>query len=506
MTKLKGLNFLCICCFLFLLSGKPSDDGGLSKPAIVAGTAKITGRIIKTNTTNKDSTVVTVIVLQPISGENAQYNVLVDQSGKFSIDVEVETDVSLVGLYTDLNVRKLLFVTLKSGSVTNLDIAYNSDNAIENIDITPAINQNDVTRGFEVADKMNQYKSNSPSQSLYDKSPDYFLNNVKTSISKRLAIVQNDTLLSEELKEVLTNDLRLWMYKINAFSYEQLMMLNYRNITRDTSKKPEIQKIDRPYYRFLKDLRLNDIQYLNCFTFQGFQKEVLRNEIIGLPEVGESDIPSWLKNAKAILSDLVGFDDGQYYDILVANAYGRQLSEELRSFSEKQKENIRSYFKDGEIAKILFRKNQKVVELDKFKTPVVVNDIPSVSDDKVMATIVSKYKDKVVLIDLWATWCAPCLEAMKEFRSTKNEFHDKDVVFVYLTNGSSPKKLWEEKIKGIGSEHYYLKNTQWDHMMDNFGFNGIPSYLLYNKEGVLINKFTGFPGNDKVKKMINDLL
>ncbi len=95
---------------------------------------------------------------------------------------------------------------------------------------------------------------------------------------------------------------------------------------------------------------------------------------------------------------------------------------------------------------------------------------------------------------------------MLQFRSTKNEFRDKDVAFVYLTNGSSPRKLWEEKIKGIGDEHYYLTGAQWEYIMNHFEFEYIPSYLLYNKEGVLIKKITAFPGNDQVKEMINGLL
>jgi hypothetical protein len=42
--------------------------------------------------------------------------------------------------------------------------------------------------------------------------------------------------------------------------------------------------------------------------------------------------------------------------------------------------------------------------------------------------------------------------------------------------------------------------------MEHFGFDAIPSYLLYNKKGVLNNKFTGFPGNEKVKSIIDELL
>lgn len=506
MIKMKGLNFLYLFSLLFLLSGKPSVDREINRPNFVAGIAKITGRITQTNNANKDSIFVNIIVLHPISGENVQHKVFVDQFGKFVIDVEVETDISLIGIYTSLKTSKLLFVKLKSGGVTDIDITYNSKNNIENIHITPVMNPNDVISGFDAMDKMIRYNLDKAPQPLYDKSTDYYLNGIKNAISEKLAIVRNDTLMSKELKDVLSNDLRLWMYKANAFNYKELMILNYRNTNDDKSKTPDIKKVDRNFFSFLKTLNLNDMQYLNCYTFQDFQKEILQNEVIGLPKIEESNITTWLKNVKTILSALVGFKDGPYYDILVANAYGRQLNEELRPLSEIQKKNIKSYWKNGEIAKILFRKNQKVVELNKSKSPTIVNQVSSVASDKVIEAILAKHKNKVVLIDFWATWCIPCLEAMQQFRSTKNEFHDKNVVFVYLTNGSSPRKIWEEKIEGIGGEHYYLNNSQWDFIMNSFGFKAIPSYLLYDKGGLLINKFTAFPENNKVKKMINDLL
>lgn len=65
--------------------------------------------------------------------------------------------------------------------------------------------------------------------------------------------------------------------------------------------------------------------------------------------------------------------------------------------------NIAAYWKNGQIAKILFRKNAKVINFDKFKSPAIINDILKVPEDKVIETIVGKYKNKVVLIDMWAT-------------------------------------------------------------------------------------------------------
>jgi hypothetical protein len=93
-----------------------------------------------------------------------------------------------------------------------------------------------------------------------------------------------------------------------------------------------------------------------------YGKEILKNKTLALPEIADRDVSSWLASVKAILSGLVGFKDGQYYDILAANAYGRQLIQEGRPLTEKQKKNISDYWKEGEIAKILLRKNQVVVK------------------------------------------------------------------------------------------------------------------------------------------------
>lgn len=67
-----------------------------------------------------------------------------------------------------------------------------------------------------------------------------------------------------------------------------------------------------------------------------------------------------------------------------------------------------------------------------------------------------KSKEKVIFIDFWATLCNPCLSAMRESKSVKEEFLDKDVVFVYIADTSSPRKTREQKISEIKGEHCCL--------------------------------------------------
>jgi thiol-disulfide isomerase/thioredoxin len=125
-----------------------------------------------------------------------------------------------------------------------------------------------------------------------------------------------------------------------------------------------------------------------------------------------------------------------------------------------------------------------------------------------MDSIISRYKGKVVVVDFWNTWCGPCLQAMQTSRELKQEMLNKDVVFVYLANTSSPKPLWEKKIQGIGGEHYYLNGKEWESISfsDKYGFDGIPTYLIFDKNRNLRHKMTAYPGNEKMREMIEELL
>ncbi|NRF41030.1 hypothetical protein [Pedobacter foliorum] len=370
MNKVIIINLLCLFSFLLLLPFKEPKDITIGTPKIEAGTANINGKISSPNETHKNNGSVEIFVPHPISGEISKYKTVIDESGKFSIVVDVETDISLIGLYTSLKPYNSLLVKVKSGEVTNIDITYNQNLDIEDVQTEPEMDKYQMMRSLAIINQMlGVYDAvPEPQVSLYNKSPEAFLNHVNTRVSVKLEILNKDSLLSREIKEILAKDFRIWNYRMRAFNYERSMKFNYRNIVKDTTAMPKMQKIDKSYFGFLKDFDLNNPQYLICSSFMDFQKEILKNGTLAIPKIAERDVPSWMASVKAILSNLVGFKDGQYYDILAANAYGRQLNEEVTPLTEKQKKNISDYWKEGEIAKILLRKNRQVVELDNAKS------------------------------------------------------------------------------------------------------------------------------------------
>ena len=349
--------------FLLMLSCKPSADPAIAAPKIKAGTAKLTGKIISPKEKREAYSTVDIFVPHPISGEIFNYKATTDQSGRFSININMETDVSLIALYTSLKPHNSIILKVRSGDVTNVNITYNLELVIKDVQTMPNMDKYEMMGSVRIINEMlGIYDSfPEPQIALYDKSPAAYPNYVKARVSEKLKILNKDSLLSKELKEILAKDFTIWRFRLGIFDYEKSMKFNFKRTAKDTTIMPEIQQIDRTYFGFIKDFNLNDPQYLVCSSFPDFQNEVLKNNILALPEIAEHDIPSWLAGVKDILSDVVGFRDGQYYDILAANAYGRQLIHEARPLTEKQKKNIAGYWKEGEITKILMRKNQQVI-------------------------------------------------------------------------------------------------------------------------------------------------
>ena len=140
------------------------------------------------------------------------------------------------------------------------------------------------------------------------------------------------------------------------------------------------------------------------------------------------------------------------------------------------------------------------------KESVFFQELDDVAPENILQTILNKYKGKAVLIDIWATWCGPCKAGHQAMKSWKKELKGKDIQFVYITSPSSPLKTWQEMIKDIDGDHYYLTKEQYNYILNHYDSDGIPTYAIYDAEGNQTFKTIGFSGLDVFKNEVNKVL
>ena len=70
---------------------------------------------------------------------------------------------------------------------------------------------------------------------------------------------------------------------------------------------------------------------------------------------------------------------------------------------------------------------------------------------------VKPFKGKVVYIDVWATWCGPCLKEFQYLPTLKEKAHNMDVVYLYISiDRPEERKKWEKTIAYHQLKGYHL--------------------------------------------------
>jgi thiol-disulfide isomerase/thioredoxin len=115
-------------------------------------------------------------------------------------------------------------------------------------------------------------------------------------------------------------------------------------------------------------------------------------------------------------------------------------------------------------------------------------------------------RGKVVLIDFWATWCQPCKKEMPGYQGLLDRYGSRGVAavgfkFDTMRDMEDPVRF----AKRIGV-HYPLAVAADDLKQKFGGVEGLPTTLLYDREGILRNKVIGFEYTDIVESKLKPLL
>ena len=110
-----------------------------------------------------------------------------------------------------------------------------------------------------------------------------------------------------------------------------------------------------------------------------------------------------------------------------------------------------------------------------------------------------------VVVDLWATWCGPCVAAMPHLQELGEAYKDRGVHVVGLSLDAQQKKP-EDFFKEVPAPSY---TVGWigEGGFETFDVDGIPSMFVVDKDGVIQHYIQGYSsGSDELEQVLDRLL
>lgn len=182
-------------------------------------------------------------------------------------------------------------------------------------------------------------------------------------------------------------------------------------------------------------------------------------------------------------------NDSLLQQMMITNLFYRKLEKQDVEAYERFRDVREKYITEPFLKEPLDKSYVEVkarLENPDIYTNMVLKDVANSSAAQVMDSIMQSNKGKVIYIDFWATWCAPCLGEFPNSKTLHKDLEGKDVAFVYICIESDEPK-WKATLDKyqLEGQHYLLDKKQGSEMRDIFDIKGIPFYVLVGKDGVI---------------------
>lgn len=166
----------------------------------------------------------------------------------------------------------------------------------------------------------------------------------------------------------------------------------------------------------------------------------------------------------------------------IRNAFGKYL------ITDSQKERFHKF----ELALRTFAEGEKVIN---FTYPDKNGKDVSLTD----------FKGKLVLVDVWATWCGPCKKQIPHLEKLEKAYHGKDIVFISVSVDKEKEK-WLKMIKEKNLGGVQLWANGWSQICKDYDISGVPRFMLFDKEANIISINAPRPSDPKLKELIDKYL
>jgi thiol-disulfide isomerase/thioredoxin len=115
-------------------------------------------------------------------------------------------------------------------------------------------------------------------------------------------------------------------------------------------------------------------------------------------------------------------------------------------------------------------------------------------------------KDKVVVLDFWATWCGPCMQSLPHTQEVARQYKDQGVVVLAVCTSDTRAK-YEEWVKANQQKYADIAFTSDPNERGSatfeervskklYGVSGIPTQYIIGRDGKVVAALVGYQAGD----------
>ena len=402
----------------------------------------------------------------------------ISSEGKFSDTLS--TDINTYVLYDGKNP---IFLNIESGY--NLTINYDAYNFDNTLSITG--NGSEVNE-YIVAKRKNEKVLFGESEETYSLEEVAFKEKLRSIKKSQVSLLSNFKGISIEF---INNEKR----NLNYIYLDYLN--NYQNAHRYYTKKDDFKVSGE----FLKEFDGLDYSNESDFNFSSAYKSIVteyyKNEANKLSQTDSlnNDL-AYLKTAGFISIETIKngllFDFANYnmtYSKDVDVFYNTYLS---ASTNEKNNATIKEIY-------------IKLTSLVKGKPSPKFNNYENYDGG---TTSLDDLIGNYVYVDVWATWCGPCIREIPFLKEVEKQYHDKNIKFVSISiDKAQDHAKWKTMVndKDLGGLQLFADKDWNSPFVKDYQIQGIPRFILIDKEGNIVSSNAPRPSDPELIELLKEL-
>ena len=198
-----------------------------------------------------------------------------------------------------------------------------------------------------------------------------------------------------------------------------------------------------------------------------------------------------------------------FYDLL-STLNNAEFDENLVEYEKKMKsaleplQKLNDYEKElGKITKIVASWRERKDDYDNMPNDGDMSidfSYPNIAGEMIS---LSSFRGRLVYIDVWATWCGPCIAEIPSLERLQKDYENMDIVFLSVSVDTD-KEAWEKMLTEDQLDGVQLWADGWSQITKSYAIFGIPRFMLVDKSGELIAVDAPRPSSYEIRSMIDE--